>query len=74
MSLLSRIAKKIARRLRPKGKMQKIILRPGRNRRPLTATDLWRNAFHFTETKPARAGTKQRLARERKKRKFLWNR
>lgn len=68
MSLFTRILKKIARRLRPKGVVRKMVNRPGRNRQPVTAVDLWRRTYRFKETKPARAGTKRRLQRERKRR------
>lgn len=68
MSLVSRIVKKIARRFRSKGVVRKRINRPGRNFQPVTAVELWKRSFPFKETKPARAGTKRRMKRERMQR------
>lgn len=64
---LSAIGKKLKRRTRAKGSLSETINRPGRNQpRGTTAVDLWQRAYRFKETPPARAGTKRRIARERK--------
>lgn len=68
MSLLARIAKKIRRRLRPKGFLRGLMNRPNRNWRGVTAEELWRRTYQFKETQPARAGTRRRIARELKAR------
>ena len=65
MSLFNRIAKKIRRRFRRKGTLRAEVNRPGRNRQPITAVDLWQRTFRFKETPAVRAGTKRRIARER---------
>ena len=65
MNLFSRIAKKIRRRFRTKGTLRTQINRPGRNRQPITAVDLWQRTYRFKETPAARAGTKRQIARER---------
>lgn len=76
MAQLNRIAKKIRRRNRVKGTLRAQMNRPGRNRQPITAVQLWERVFSFKEKPAARAGTKRRIARERKagigKRSF-WN-
>jgi hypothetical protein len=69
MSLLKRIAKKIARRFRRNGIVRSRIDRPGRNFQPTTAVDLWQRTYRFRETPAARAGTKRRIERERKQRR-----
>jgi hypothetical protein len=69
MTLLTRIAKKVARRFRSKGSMRAMMRRPNRNRQPITALDLWRQVYRFRETPAERAGTKRRIARERKARR-----
>lgn len=69
MSLISRIAKKIARRFRRKGVVRSHMDRPRRNFEPITAVDLWQRTYRFKETPAARAGTKRRIKRERKQRK-----
>ncbi len=68
MSLLARIARKIAHRFRPKGVVRKMINAPGRNFQGVTAIDLWERQYRFKETKAARSGTMRRLAREKKRR------
>lgn len=66
MNLLPRIAKKIRRRFRKKGTLRAQINRPNRNWHAITAADLWQRVYRFKETPAARAGTKRRIARERK--------
>ena len=66
---ISSIAKKLRRRVRPKGVMVRQMNRPGRNFQPITAVELWQRRFGFRETPPARAGTKRRIAREKAERK-----
>lgn len=68
MSLLSRIARKIARRFRPKGVLAAEMARPGRNFRGVTAVDLWVHRFRFVETPAKRAGVKRAAAREQAQR------
>lgn len=51
-----------------KGTLLALSNRPNRNWHALTAVDLWQRAFRFKETPAARAGTKRRIARERKAR------
>ena len=70
MSLMKRIAKKVSRRFRIKGTTTKMINRPGRNFRGITAEILWRNNFPQTIFVPARAGTKRRIQREKRERKI----
>ena len=71
MSLLSRIAKKISRRLRPKGVVVTRMKDPKRNWYGITAVDLWHRSFPFKETPPARAGVRRAKRRMQKKRAFF---
>lgn len=63
------IGNKLRRRGRVKGTVVRTMNRPGRNRQPITAVDLWHSVYRFKEKPAARAGTKRRIARERAQRK-----
>lgn len=73
MNILKFMAKRLRRRQRVKGSLRKQMNRPGRNRQPITAVDLWQSVYRFKETPAKRAGTKRRIARERKMRRKGWS-
>lgn len=73
MNILKFMAKRLRRRKRVKGTLRATMDRPGRNRHPITAVDLWQSVYRFKETPAKRAGTKRRIARERKARRKNWS-
>ena len=70
--------KRAQRKARVKGSAAKAFHRKGRNTaRGVTAVDLWRSRFRFTETPAAKAGSARRSKRERAERRaknksWLW--
>lgn len=70
MNLFKRIAKKLARRVRAKGKLSVKINQPGRKTRGITAQDLWARSYSYKTPAAKREGTKRRIAREKHERKY----